>query len=704
MGRWPRRRNHPIIILIQNLQTKNLSKMKKIQFMLVALFAVLSTNVFAAYTPGSRLTKGQKQTIDGIEYTVTSIYNTEDADEGQINTVSAAMNNFTGTAIEIPATVKFDVEGKDDTDPEDAAGGVAIKKEATFKVTKILDNGFKGLAGVTSLSIGKNVTEIGKTAFEGCENLATVTFEKGSLLATIGNGAFSYTSIESIDFTNCTKLVALGSGAKATGETGSPFTSEDHTTNIMLATVVLPTTCATINKYAFVGCTALSTCSLVKVTKIDEEAFTGCTSLASVVIGTTATAAISAINAKAFKGCTALLSVEFGTLAAAVVADDAFTGCTKLAEFSFNTVSGANTIGKKTSTSPYSLSSVRTVNFKKYISKWEGYTAGQVVIATGAFTDAFPAPTATAKNNIYYNAETVVFPTKNKDFYQPFADDAFAASATAARTITLTTSLAQFTNANGFATDDELLNKVKISAGYTEDFVIGYGDDKVLIQDKKNKKNYYYFANGANDFTIAKSQESGATVTVYQAYADVYKSAATLTLPDVVDIYFQPMEVIAGHYNIPALKTVIIKSNQEDGVEASPLTAGAYSTVVGAHGNMLDVTGEAYSALKVKTDLLNPGPSDLWFFNNPAKSGLGFTKYDASVQKGLAAGAVFLLTEKTTASARVNLIWLDDETTAIQKIQNTNKQEGAIYNLAGQKVSAAYKGVVIKDGKKYIQK
>ena len=32
------------------------------------------------------------------------------------------------------------------------------------------------------------------------------------------------------------------------------------------------------------------------------------------------------------------------------------------------------------------------------------------------------------------------------------------------------------------------------------------------------------------------------------------------------------------------------------------------------------------------------------------------------------------------------------------------KADGAIYNLAGQKVNASYKGVVIKDGKKYLQK
>ena len=30
--------------------------------------------------------------------------------------------------------------------------------------------------------------------------------------------------------------------------------------------------------------------------------------------------------------------------------------------------------------------------------------------------------------------------------------------------------------------------------------------------------------------------------------------------------------------------------------------------------------------------------------------------------------------------------------------------DGAIYNLAGQKVNASYKGVVIQNGKKFLQK
>ena len=42
--------------------------------------------------------------------------------------------------------------------------------------------------------------------------------------------------------------------------------------------------------------------------------------------------------------------------------------------------------------------------------------------------------------------------------------------------------------------------------------------------------------------------------------------------------------------------------------------------------------------------------------------------------------------------------------TAIKSVKKAAKANGAIYNLAGQKVNASYKGVVIKDGKKYIQK
>ena len=52
----------------------------------------------------------------------------------------------------------------------------------------------------------------------------------------------------------------------------------------------------------------------------------------------------------------------------------------------------------------------------------------------------------------------------------------------------------------------------------------------------------------------------------------------------------------------------------------------------------------------------------------------------------------------------IQIIDLDADPSAIKNVKASKKVEGAIYNLAGQKVNASYKGVVIKEGKKYIQK
>ena len=55
----------------------------------------------------------------------------------------------------------------------------------------------------------------------------------------------------------------------------------------------------------------------------------------------------------------------------------------------------------------------------------------------------------------------------------------------------------------------------------------------------------------------------------------------------------------------------------------------------------------------------------------------------------------------TTIIKKVQVI--HEGATAIKTVKAV-KEDGAIYNLAGQRVSASYKGVVIQNGKKYIQK
>lgn len=54
------------------------------------------------------------------------------------------------------------------------------------------------------------------------------------------------------------------------------------------------------------------------------------------------------------------------------------------------------------------------------------------------------------------------------------------------------------------------------------------------------------------------------------------------------------------------------------------------------------------------------------------------------------------------ASAKLNFD--DEETTGITNVNAAENNDGTLYNLAGQKVNAAYKGIVIKNGKKYLVK
>ena len=54
------------------------------------------------------------------------------------------------------------------------------------------------------------------------------------------------------------------------------------------------------------------------------------------------------------------------------------------------------------------------------------------------------------------------------------------------------------------------------------------------------------------------------------------------------------------------------------------------------------------------------------------------------------------------ASAKLN--FYDEETTGITNVNAAESNDDTLYNLAGQKVNAAYKGIVIKNGKKYLVK
>ena len=158
--------------------------------------------------------------------------------------------------------------------------------------------------------ISSGVTGIGKTAFEGCSALASVTIPES--VKRIGDSAFS----------KCTALtsVTLPEGVTSIGD----YAFYKCTA---LSSVTLPESVTGMGCYTFRKCSSLTSVTIpAGVTTIDYEAFCECSSLATVTISE----GVQIIGERAFMDCTALTSVTIpGSVTSIYIA--AFYHCSALA-------------------------------------------------------------------------------------------------------------------------------------------------------------------------------------------------------------------------------------------------------------------------------------------------------------------------------------------------------------------------------------
>lgn len=124
---------------------------------------------------------------------------------------------------------------------------------------------------ILHLIIGKNVTEIGKWAFDSCSSLSTIEYEEGSTLEIIGKGAFSQChGLTSITFPNTVTTISGYSFGDCRG----------------LASVTIPNSVTTIGDAAFCLCNCLPSIIIPNsVTSIGFGAFDCCINLRWVIIG-----------------------------------------------------------------------------------------------------------------------------------------------------------------------------------------------------------------------------------------------------------------------------------------------------------------------------------------------------------------------------------------------------------------------------------
>ena len=197
-----------------------------------------------------------------------------------------------------------------------------VLKEGTLGIG---DSAFFGCKGLTSITIPDSVMSIGEYAFYSCYRLIEV-YNKSALSITAGSSSNGYVAYYAKNvYTN------EGGSKLSTDENGYVIYA-DGAEKILIAylgtetELILPSYITKIYRYAFSGCTGLTSVTIPNsVTSIGERAFSGCTGLTSVTIGN----GVTSIGMGAFYGCTGLTSITIPDSVTSI-GNNAFINCTSL--------------------------------------------------------------------------------------------------------------------------------------------------------------------------------------------------------------------------------------------------------------------------------------------------------------------------------------------------------------------------------------
>jgi len=564
------------------------------------------------------------------------------------------------------------------------------------------------------------VTAIG-TAFANCQALTTITNLEVSKITTVVNGAFAndvkLASLEfptTIDGTNgvkgtpfagCTTLATLTFNTVA----GTATAIGDATNNLFDATaqgalttlVINGDFAGTIKANAFSNCTNLAT-----VTISNGKTITGTIAAGAIKLSDETASTVTLGNLNADWGVAGIVG-PVGTKAATVTIGKVLLAQTAAAIVSNNI--GTITLGEINgiALNVAALGQAETIIFGGEIKTGSTvvYTGtpndrlttinfGSIVITDAANVIAAGAFDGTSAKNLTSVSWNPAVAPANAVFDQ----SAFgSAPVGAAAKVTLHTTEAVALLYGNPPSEANLYNVIF-------DAVLTPADPEVastIVPEGIEGNTYYwgiyYNASATKNYYINDVNDDEEDVMVYSAFVDGTEQT----------IYFDPLARNNHRFIIAPQQAVMVRVKGTHNVntfETAEDPTMRYNNAAAVVNDLM------YATTVLSWDVLSTNyvGFDLYANLNIAKKGyIDFAKVSIDNPGYIAKGKLYV---KTLPSAEANLRVkflddTDDAATVIERVlggkQNAN---GAIYNLQGVRVDSSYKGIVIKDGKKFLQK
>ena len=594
-------------------------------------------------------------------------------------TIPALVSNIGAGAFLQTAITKVDMSANAITT---IAAWFSKTGDATVDPSKLQQIILKSDAAYASFAGLKGISTLAKVGITGAEYALPATTTAGAIV----EGMFAGTALTQLDLSKITAAVsplpALFYSVDGTSKFNGGSTS--------LTTVVLNNQTVALAANAFAGCTALESLTIKQAdgTAVDD--------LSTITTVNTAAFWGTKIATMKFANVLATFATPFAYPATATTAqqDLARSNATSLSvdmsacTTNFNAGIPANTFQKVAALTSIKLPAGLTIIGA---NAFEG-TGLKEVALPATITQNATATDRGIKKEAFKDCASLTkitfYPaTENKSIFA--TDDVFSGC-----------------NMVGIYTTASYATLVGNAPTYSK-WVTSSAEELTTVKDKVHNYAMKGFVSDGNySFDAEKCQ-------VYEGYIDG------------TDVVMSQLQKRSGKYNVPAGHAVIVRT-----AEATTLQPQTYTpvgddsdnsmifgrmSVTGANpygenalrSTYVDLDGDGNFELEAELTRAQVYKNYMYVLVNNATAGFGFQHFTGSKIKK---GNIYVINPNNSPAARLNIIWLDEngnveeDATAIKGIQNAKAENGAIYNLAGQKVNAAYKGVVIKDGKKYMQK